>query len=91
MKIDKAGVEQLKKLGREGIEKKYRSHLREQWEKKGKIKKKVDSSSNWCCILFMVLFFAFMVFSKMNEETLSLLGITDSDKTEVKKIKTGLL
>ena len=83
MQLDKEGVEKMKKLGREGIEKKFRVHLRELWEKTGQLKKKESRLGNWCCILFMVLFFAFMVLSKMNEETLSLLGMNTSEKKEV--------
>lgn len=83
MKIDQEGVENLKSLGKEGIEKKFRSHLREQWEKTGQIAKKSSTFGNWCCVLFMILFFALMVFSKMNEETLRLLGMTGSETTEV--------
>ena len=83
MGLDKDAVENLKKLGKEEIEKRFIKNLREQWEKSGKIKKKENKLGNWCCILFMVLFFGFMVASKMNEETLSLLGMNTSVKKEV--------
>lgn len=83
MKIDREGVENLIKLGKAGVEKKFRSHLRELWEKTGKIEKKTSKWGNWCCVVFMVMFFGLMVFSKMNEETLRLLGMTGDEKIEV--------
>lgn len=90
MKLDAEGVARMKKMGRKGLEKKLYEHYREIWEKEGRIAKREEGSSfksNLCCILFMVFFLFFLVFSKLNEETISMFGMR-SDKEIVDYYET---
>lgn len=77
MGIDSQGAERMKKQGRDNLKKKFYETTRERWEKEGILKKRSSGSfwGNICCIFFMFLFFFFMIFSKVNEEAISLLGI----------------
>lgn len=89
MGLDKVGVKNMKKMGKEEIRKKFLDHTIQRMNneisnpeddaEKYPEKKK---SSNLCFFLFMFAFLAFLVASKMNEETLSLFGM-NSKKDQV--------
>lgn len=92
MGLDNKGVETMKNLGKEGIRKKFLDHQRQVWTKMGKLKEKEASRfSNVCCILLMVLFFGIVIASKLNEETLSLFGMTQNSEMVVSIYESGLL
>lgn len=84
MGIDKEGVKNMKKMGKEEIRKKFMKHTVERMEEvrkraqaeEGKTEEEdKKKSTNWCFFLFMFGFLAFLIASKMNEETLSLFGM----------------
>jgi len=83
MGIDREGAERMKAMGAEKIKEQFYKHTRAIWEQEGKILPPKKQSSFWgniCCWIFMIIFFVFLIFSKMNEETLSLFGMNSTDK-----------
>lgn len=80
MRLSEEGVARLLKKGKEQIKKELFEHTKELWIQRGLIKpvKKSSFWGNLCCIGFMILFFCFMVFSKLNEETLSIFGMSSA-------------
>lgn len=62
--------------GKEARKKEFYEHMRLDWEKKGLIERQNKDSllEKVCCIGFMLLFFALMVYSKLNQESVRLLG-----------------
>ena len=83
--IDADGAKVIIGKGREAVKKSFYEDMRRAWEKKGLIEPQVKESllGNICCIVFMLLFFLLMVYSKLNQEAAHLLGFDGSQNFTV--------
>lgn len=70
------GAKKIIEKGKDARKKEFYEHMRLDWEKKGLIERQSKDSllEKVCCIGFMLLFFVLMVFSKLNQESVRLLG-----------------